>query len=186
MCVLTVLIRVLGVCYAPLLQPSRTIYNTTANLSTYNNQDILLSCATMLAITVSAEHNSNTISLVLNHQKNICVNFFISKSLDLFTYTNPTIAYSSYSTHTCIQLDKSVNTLVDNTHSSYSIDYCITRSISHIPCTHSASTMRSGLSYSIQNDINRLAVHKSGEKIEIFVGRHSKFSPTSSCAIRQP
>ena len=141
MCVLTVLIRVLGVCYAPLLQPSRTIYNTTANLSTYNNQDILLSCATILAITVSAEHISNTISLHTNHQKNICVNFFISKSLDLFEYTNPTIAYSTYM---CIQLEESVNTLVDNTHSSYSIDYCITRSISHIPCTHSASTMRSG------------------------------------------
>ena len=137
----------------------------------------------MLAITVSAEHISNTISLHTNHQKNICVNFFISKHCTLFEYTDLTIAYS---THTCIQLEESVNTLVDNTHSSYSIDYCITRSISHIPCTHSASTMRSGLSYSIQNDIEPLAVHKSGEKIEIFVGRHSKFSPDRSCVIRQP
>ena len=130
-------------------------------------QDILLSCDTMLnnsSSIVSAEHISNTISLQLNHQKNICVNFFISKSLDLFEYTNPSIAHSSNSTHTCIQLEESVNTLVDNTHSSnsrsnnthssntlynntHSIDYssnCISRSIDHIPWNYSTSYNSSG------------------------------------------
>lgn len=95
---------------------------------------------------VSAEHISNTFDLQLNHQKNIRVNFFISKSLDLFEYTDLTIAYSSIKGEsiTNSNIANSSNTLSNNTHSSNSIDYCITRSIDHIPCTHSASTMRSG------------------------------------------
>ena len=155
---------------------------------------------------VSAEHISNTISLVLNHQKNICVNFFISKCSTLFEYTNPSIAHSSNSTHTCIQLEESVNTLVDNTHSSnsrsnnthssntlynntHSIDYssnCISTSSSY-PLYAQCIAQCVVVFPSVENEKrSEKAVCKSGEKIEIFVGRHLKFSPDRSCVIRQP
>ncbi len=101
-----------------------------------------------------------------------------------YIQSSETLAYIQipYCLYNCILLDESVNTLVDNAYSNSYSSNCISRSISHIPCTHSASTMRNGLHIVIKP----LAVYKSGEKIEIFVGRHLKFSPDPSCAIRQP
>jgi len=159
------------------------------SLSLYTIKSCMQSCPCIqfiILFIVSDEHISNTFDLQLNHQKNICVNFLYTKYQDLFIYTDLTIANSSNSTHTCIQLEESVNTLVDNAYSNNSIDYCITRSISHIPWNYSTSYNSSGF-LSVENEKrSEKAVHKSGEKIEIFVGRHSKFSPDRSCVIRQP